>query len=806
MIKTINADIMKKTLRIFLFVLILMPGRFETHASTADNRMVFATEAGGMNLIVSMYSPRIVRVVKFPVGDRQPVRHSLAVVLAPGGSMLYRRENQDEYILSTSEMKLTVNKQTGAIRFFDTDGSVLLCESPDRPVFAPVAGINGKSYRVGQQFRLSASEAIYGLGQDQRGIINFRSHTVLLQQRNMYAANPFLLSSKGYGLLWDNYSVTTFTDNAGGASFASEAGDCIDYYFVKGGSADGTIAAYRKLTGPAPMYGKWAFGLWQSRERYQSEDEIAGVVEKYRALQVPLDNIVQDWRYWGMDESVWNSTEFGNPQFPDPKGMIDKIHGNHAHIMISVWPSFGDSTAIYKELNANGLLYDFRTWPNSEHVKVYDAFSPEARDIYWKHMNKNLFSIGVDAWWLDATEPEQGDRRGKIDSTQTALGSFKQYANAFPLETNRGVYEHQRKTNENKRVFILTRSAFAGQQHYGASTWSGDIDGNWQVFRNQIAGGINFCLAGIPYWTTDIGGFWVQPDVYPNGVADTAYQELYVRWFQFGAFSPLFRSHGTSTPREIYQFGQRGYWAYDVQEKYINLRYRLLPYIYSQAWRVTSEGASMMRGLVMDFPADTVALNVAGEYMFGPSLLVTPVTEPLYTTRDGKFGKSDFSAIRSTQVYLPASHSWVDFWTGERYTGGKAISKQTPVDILPLFVRAGSIIPLGPAMQYATEKNEDPLELRVYTGADADFSLYEDENDNYNYEKGIYALIPVHWNEKSKTLTIGSRKGGFPGMLQKRTFRIVFVRPGHGVADKLTVRPDEIVEYTGSGMSVRHLK
>ena len=795
-------NIMKLKIQLFLILLIISSRCMEISATNHDNNSVYTVTIGKLNLKIETYGNKIVRVVKSPVGE-QMSKQSLSVILRQGGSGINHIETQTDIVLTTQKLKIKINKQTGKIVFFDLSNHQLISESANKPVFNPITDINGKSYKIKQIFKLSDAEALYGLGQDQRGIMNFRNHSVLLKQRNMYVANPFLLSSKGYGVMWDNTSVTTFADDANGASFESEIGDCIDYYFVYGGTADGTISAYRELTGSAPMYGKWVFGLWQCRERYQSQDEIAGVVDTYRALKIPLDNIVQDWRYWGMEEDVWNATEFGNPEFPDPKGMIERIHTNHAHVMISVWPSFGDKTAIYHELNQNKMLYDFKTWPGTEKVKVYDSFNEKARDIYWKYINKNLFSIGIDAWWLDATEPEQGDSPEKTDSTQTAIGSFKRFANAFPLETNKGVYENQRKTGSDKRVFILTRSAFTGQQHYGASTWSGDIDGNWQVFHNQIAAGVNFSLSGIPYWTTDIGGFWVRPELYPTGVADPAYQELYVRWFQFGTFSPLFRSHGTNTPREIYQFGKKGYWAYDVQEKYINLRYRLLPYIYSQSWRVTSDGASVMRGLVMDFPTDTTALNITNEYMFGPSLLVTPVSKALYSLQKGKLWETDFRTTKSTSVYLPKSHEWFDFWTGEKYTGGKYILKQTPMDILPLYVKAGSIIPMGPTMQYATEKNEDPIELRVYTGADAYFTLYEDENDNYNYEKGTHSLIQFHWNEKTKILTIGKRNGEFPGMLNNRVFKIVFVHDNFGVGGTEVVKPSSEVIYTGESLKVR---
>ena len=788
--------------QLFLILLFVSILNLDINATNHEKKSTFQITLGRLNLEIQTYGQKIVRIVKYPVGKKVK-KESLVVVLSQGSSNLNRKENSKEVILTMQQFKIKVDKLSGIISFLDLSDQLILKESLIDSAFIPTADVNGKSYKIEQKFKLSGDEALYGLGQDQRGIMNYRNHSVLLKQRNMFVANPFLLSSKGYGLFWDNYSETTFSDDRKGASFKSVIGDCIDYYFVYGGTSDGTIAAYRELTGAAPMFGKWVYGLWQCRERYQSQEEIVEVVEKYRKLNVPLDNIVQDWRYWGMEEDTWNATEFGNPNFSDPKGVIDKIHNQHAHVMISVWPSFGEKTAIYDELNQNKMLYDFKTWPSTDKVKVYDAFNEKARDIYWKYMNKNLFSIGMDAWWLDATEPEQGDRQGKIDSTQTSLGSFKRFANAFPLQTNKGVYENQRKTSSDKRVFILTRSAFTGQQRYGASTWSGDIDGNWEVFHNQIAAGVNFSLSGIPYWTTDIGGFWVRPELYPKGVADPAYQELYVRWFQFGAFSPLFRSHGTNTPREIYQFGKKGYWAYDVQEKYINLRYRLLPYIYSQSWCVTSKGASVIRGLVMDFPTDTTALNVANQYMFGPSLLVTPVSEALYSWQNGKLWESDFSTTKSTSVYLPESQGWFDFWTGEKYTGGKHVLKQTPMDILPLYVKAGSIIPMGPTMQYATEKKADPIELRVYTGADAEFTLYEDENDNYNYEKGVYALIPINWNEITKTLTIGKRKGKFPGMPDKRVFKVVFVHDNFGIGGAEVDKPSCEVVYSGESLKVR---
>ncbi|MDR3625351.1 MAG: glycoside hydrolase family 31 protein, partial [Ignavibacteriaceae bacterium] len=578
-----------------------------------------------INFNVEVFSSKIIRIVKFPSGVIKP-KVSLSVIKAPEKTKFKVYENKNVITVRTSSLKITLNIGNGLIAFYDLKDHQLLSEAETPAMFVPTLDVDKKTFAVKQNFKLSNEEGIYGLGQDQKGVMNYRNHEVTLKQSNMFVANPFMLSTKGYGLLWDNYSSSHFSDDTGRTSFESEIGDCIDYYFVYGLTPDGVVAGYRDLTGQSPMYGKWAFGFWQCRERYTSQDEIVGVVEKFRSLKVPLDNIVQDWRYWGETEN-WNSTEFGNPLYPNPKEMIEKIHKNNAHIMISVWPSFGENTAIYKELKGQRLLYDFNTWPNEARIRVYDAFDLQARNIYWKYMNKNLFSIGVDAWWLDATEPEQGDRQGKIDSTQTYLGSLKRFRNAFPLQTNRGVYENQRKTSSDKRVFILTRSSFAGQQRYGASTWSGDIEGKWDVFRNQISGGLNFCMSGIPYWTTDIGGFYARNESYPQGVANPSYQELYVRWFQFGTFCPLFRSHGTSTPREIYNFGSKGYWAYDVQEKYINLRYRLMPYIYSVARMVTHNAYTMMRGLPMDFPGDKNTYSIDDQYMFGPAIMVCPVTD-----------------------------------------------------------------------------------------------------------------------------------------------------------------------------------
>ena len=756
-----------------------------------------------LNLEMQVFTSATVRILRFRAGATA-AKTSLSVTAKPAAAPFAVTQSGDVLTVKTAQLNVQLNLKSGLVRFATLGGALLLREVPTDSLFTPTSDVGKPAYIVQQRFGLSTAEALYGLGQFQDGVMNWRNHRVKLRQVNQFIANPFLVSTAGYGILWDNYSATTFRDNARGASFSSEIGDCIDYYFVYGHDADGVVAGYRALTGKAPMFGKWVFGFWQCRERYKSQDELLGVVEKYRALRVPLDNIVQDWQYWGTDNNYWNSTEFGNPAFPQPRVMVEKVHGLNAHLMISVWPSFGEKTAIHQELKQANLLYKFKNWPPDGGVRVYDAFDPKARDVYWRYMNKNLFSLGIDAWWLDASEPEQFDREGALDSAQTALGSFKRMRNAFPLQHTKGVYEHQRAASADKRVFILTRSAFAGQQRYGAAVWSGDIHGSWDVLRKQIAGGLNFSLAGIPYWTTDIGGFFTGK-TYPLGVADPAFQELYVRWFQFGAFSPLFRSHGTDTPREIYQFGAKGDWAYDAQAKFVALRYRLLPYIYSQAWRVTAQGYTLMRGLAMDFAHDPKVYDIDNEYMFGQNLLVNPVTTAQYTQKNAdatQKGTADFSTVKSQALYLPRSAGWYDFWTGERTPGGQTVTRPTPIDLMPLYVRAGAILPLGPVVQYAAEPTTVPLELRVYRGADAEFVLYEDENDSYRYEKGDYATIPLRWNEKAQQLSIGRRAGSYPGMARTRTFNVVFVNQTHGAGLATTEHPDRVVRYQGDPVTV----
>jgi alpha-D-xyloside xylohydrolase len=781
--------------RIILFSL-LLTGLYNTVWSQTYRKTEYGikTSIRSIDIEVQFYSPQIVRIIKLPAGATVSNK-SLAVIASPQKCTLAVTTQNNELIVRSSALAVKINQQTAAIRYYTAKGDLLLQEKENGTHFAPSRDSN--SYEVKQAFKLSDSEPLYGLGQHQQCVMDQRGQQLLLKQNNMQIAVPFFQSIKGYGVYWDNNSTTTFLDNADGTSFQSEVADGANYYFIYGGNADKVIAGYRQLTGQAPMFPRWTLGYWQSRERYKSQYETNEVVRKYRALHVPLDGIVQDWQYWGEDESYWNSTEFGNPRFPEPKKMIDSVHAQNAHIIISVWPSFGNKTKIYQELKQQNMLYgDYVTWPINTNVEVYDAFNPHARDLYWRYMNKNIFSIGIDGWWLDSTEPDHFKDKESDEAYKTYLGAYRKVRNAFPLIHTGGVYKHQRESTDNKRVFILARSAFAGQQRFGTMMWSGDVVSGWKVFRAQISGGLNLSLSGFPYWNSDIGGFFSGRN-YPGGVNDPAFRELYVRWLQFGTFTPMMRSHGTDTPREIYQFGTKGEWAYDAIEKFINLRYRLLAYNYSNAWQVTSRAGTMMRALVMDFPADKKVWNIDNEYMFGRSMLVCPVTDSMYTSRRPGNTTVDLNTIKKQKLYLPAGTTWFDFWTGEKVNGGQEVEKEAPIDKIPLYVKAGSIIPLAPFQQYTNEKKPDTLEIRIYEGADGNFTLYEDEGDNYNYEKGKYATIDFVWNNKTRTLTIKDRKGSFAGMGQQKTFNVVLVNSNNGIGMDIPVKFDKVIHYTG---------
>ena len=731
---------------------------------------------------IEFLTPAIVHVVK-----GTPTK-SLVVTAKPEDVPVVQKGNA----ISSSE--LTVRQDAkGNLTFLTSKGKVLLREK------------DCDASKVRQTFLLDKDEAIYGLGTIQNGKMNRRGEHKRMEQSNLEDFQNVLQSVKGWGLYWENYSPTQFDDDANGMTFDSEVGEGIDYYFMYGGTADGVIAQMRHLSGHVPMFPLWTYGFWQSKERYKSAAETESIVDKYRELQVPLDGIIQDWQYWGSNY-LWNAMDFLSEDFSNGKQMIRNVHQKHAHFMISIWASFGPQTQQFRELNEKGLLLPIETWPQSglshiwppvmeypSGVKVYDAFSPVARDIYWKHL-KRLFDYGTDAWWMDSTDPDFFNPRESDYEHKVTGGTWRSLRNAFPLETVRGVYEKQRKTSEEKRVFIMTRSAFAGQQHYGSNMWSGDVASSWDMLRKQVPAGLSFSLTGNPNFNTDIGGFFCGSyNTKGSGSApqNPQYQELYVRWMQYGLFCPVFRSHGADAPREIWQFGKKGEPVYDAIEKMIRLRYRFIPYLYSTAWQVTSANESYLRPLFSDFAADRRVWDVADEFMFGHSILAAPVVEAQYTQEriiredamtgwDKKEVKPEsenttvnWSETKTASKYLPKGALWYDFWTNKTYKGGQTVTLQTSLDRVPMFVRAGSILPLGPEMQYVGEKAWDHLEIRIYPGADGSFTLYEDEGDNYNYEKGVYATIPFSWNDKTSSLTVGSRQGSYPGMLASRQFTFI---------------------------------
>ncbi len=736
-------------------------------------------KSGGVDIAVEWYTPSVVRIQRFPASTH-PEKQSFSVTAAPEKVDFKIKADDDALTLSSEELTLRYEPAADRMVFLRADGSRLLEEKSGSSRFVRIDDHGKPSYRVAQTFVLDADEPVFGLGQHRHGLWNQRNSTQHLRQENMEIAIPMVQSPKGYALFWDNCSPTDFTDNAGGMTFDSRVGDMIDYYFIYGATSDGVIARWRGLTGHAPMYPLWSFGFSQSRERYRSQDELVDVVKRYRSLGVPLDGIVQDWQYWGEDHHYWNAVEFLNPLFPDPKRMMDEVHALNAHAVISIWPSFGPSTSIFKKLEAEGKLMGHMTFPQDFGTRVYNPFDSRARDIYWGYIKDNMVKIGMDGWWLDATEPEHSPIKEEDYDYETGSGTFRRLCNAFPLVSVGGVYDSHRRDYSAKRVFILTRSAFAGQQRYGAQSWSGDIEASWTTLRRQIPAALNFSLCGIPYWNSDIGGFYTRGDYPDNPLANPDYRKLYTRWMQFAAFTGMMRSHGTNCPREIFNFGSPGDEIFDAQAKAIRMRYRFIPYIYSTAWEVTSAGASLMRPLYADYGADRRSTGVDDQFLFGRSVLVAPVVTP----QDGR------------KVYLPAGNEWIDFWTGRRHKGASRIVADAPVDIIPLYIKAGSIIPVGPDVQYASEKPWDDLVIRIYPGADAEYTLYEDEGDNYNYEKGSYSLIRFKWNDADRTLTVADREGSYKGMLKKRRFMVSVVDEtnGHGLGGDIA---DGVIKYNG---------
>ncbi len=915
-----------------------------------DNKAAGAPQTVKLRII----SDKIIQVISTPGNDIEKEPSLIIEDEGKSSSDWQLTEEGKSLIITTAYLQARVDAATGVVTFSDKNGKAILREEPGSyQAFSPVQYGNEKVYQLKKVFQAGEDEAFYGLGQHQTGLMNYRGYQVDITQYNSQAVVPFVVSSKNYGILWDNYSISKFGDvrpyqplsaftlygkdgekggltatyafgpesgkapvvqkeskidyeflsslkslpegyelqpegvvtwegaiesdksgahtfllpssgyvkvwidnklvldkwreawNPGPAlfrhelekgrkhpvkiewkpdggeafialryltpqpeedkdnfAFISEAGDNINYYFVYGNNLDEVVSGYRQLTGQAQVMPKWAMGFWQSRERYKTQEEILQTVQEFRKRRIPIDNIVLDWSYWKEDQ--WGSHEFDETRFPDPEGMIKELHDKYnTHIMISVWPKFYEGIENYKEFNEKGLLYTQnienkqRDWIGKGYVSTfYDAYNPEARKLFWKQLSDNLYSKGIDAWWLDATEPDilsnSSIEHRKTLMNPTALGPSEKYFNAYALVNAKGIYEGQRAANPDERVFILTRSAFAGLQRYGAATWSGDISSTFEELRRQIPAGLNFSMSGLPYWTTDIGGFFVEnkydrPD--PKGEALEEWRELNARWYQYGAFSPLFRAHGQYPYREVFNIAPEDHKAYQSIVYYNKLRYRLMPYIYSLTGKIYHDDYTLMRALVMDFPEDKKVREIGNQFMFGPALLINPVTDYKATSR---------------KLYLPATTGWYNLYDGSWQQGGQQLTADAPYERMPIYVKEGAIIPFGPEIQYTTEKPAETITLYVYGGKDGSFELYEDENTNYNYEEGKFLKIPISYNEKNKTINFGKQEGkGFEGMLKKRTFNIVYVNKNKAKELDFEAKPDKVVSYTGKAKSVK---
>ena len=813
------------------------------------NGVTFRTIAGTMRIEVC--GDQVIHVIASSTTQIPPAK--VPVVTQSCVGQEFQVKTAEKHIdVRTRNLDVRVDLATGALTFLSPEGKVLLAEPDGGGKAFDVPSTPDKSlWQIQQTFLSPADEALYGLGQHQEGIFDIRGLPMRLHQANTNISIPFLLCSKGYGILWNNASLTDFnpadesiaidpstgkgkfstgpkgvygflltSDNRnqlalqvsgqkvidlqnmwtpssasgtlgleankdyevsaqGGprgvqlavrpphdtTTFRSEVGQAIDYYFFFGPELNRVVSEYRQFTGEAPLFPRWAYGYWQCRERYHSQQEILDIAAEFRKRKIPVDALVQDWQYWG--KYGWNAMKFDEAQYPHPKEMLDQLHANDLHMMISIWSKFGEETDVYKQMKAQSFLIPGEPWT--------DFFNPAAQTAFWSQLKKGIFEEGMDSWWMDASEPEFDVLKGK----QTFLGSGNSVRNAYPLFVTKAIYEGQRATTDRKRVVILTRSAFAGQQRYAAASWSGDISANWTTLQRQIPAGLSFSTSGLPYWTTDIGGFFRPADQYTSN----AYHELLIRWFQYGSFCPIFRVHGYKSNAEFWNYGPQ---VEQIFRQYDELRYRLLPYIYSAAWDVTKNGETLMRALPLEFSSDPRTREVSDQFMFGPALLINPVTAEGATQRT---------------LYLPTGSDWVDFWTGKSLKGGQIITAEAPLDRIPVYAKAGSIVALGPPVESASAK-PDPIDLRIYTGADGDFTLYEDEGDNYDYERGVYSVIPIHWDDKTETLTIGDRRGNFPGMLEHRTFRVLPVTDAHGAGISSPEKFDATVEFAGKAVSV----
>lgn len=914
---------------------------------TTDGVIITPAQGPAARVRLQVVNERIIRVTATPTAALD-LPASLQVVARSGATTFQVSQAEGVLTLSTARVRAEVSLQTGLVTFYHAAGEAVLREVV-RDEFRPVDLGGERFYAVRQQFNSGTDEGLYGLGQHQNGQFNHHGEDVVLAQHNIVDVVPFFVSTRNYGVLWDNNGITRFGDprdypgldaslivydehgveggltgryyrgdelvvtrvdadpdfqylpadqylrdgaprgawpgpfgeespskitwegaiearspgahkfrvyassyikiwidgdltvdrwrqnwnpwyynvelemragerrdvrvewlpNSGyfrmlhldplpdaernALSLSSEVAHALDYYFVAGEDLDDVIAGYRELTGPAVMLPRWAYGFWQSRQRYTTQDELLGVLREYRRRRIPIDNMVLDWFYWREDQ--WGSHEFDRARFPDPGAMVDEVHRRNAHVMISVWPKFYPTTANYRELDAAGLLYarqiEMRTrdWVGPGYLSTfYDPYSQRGRDIFWRQIQERLDVLGFDAWWMDATEP---DLQSNLSTEErilrmgpTAEGPAAEFFNSYVLMQSRAIFEGEQRVDPNDRVFILTRSTFGGLQRYGSASWSGDVAARWDDLREQISAGVSLSLSGLPNWTHDIGGFAVE-ERYTNQKPEhlAEWRELNLRWFQFGAFSPLFRSHGEYPYREIFNLAPVGSDVENGLIWYDRLRYRLLPYIYTLAGDTYHRGGTIMRALIMDFPNDPRVRDMGEEYLFGPAFLVAPVT---------RFG------ARAWDVYLPAGTRWFDFYTGRVYDGGQTVTADAPLARMPLFVRAGSIVPTGPAIEYADQQLDGPITVFVYAGADGSFDLYEDDGETYAHQAGAFTRIPIRYDDASGTVTIGAREGTYPGMPVQRTFHVRWVSgPSRDVAN-LDARPDGMVRYSGA--------
>jgi alpha-D-xyloside xylohydrolase len=770
------------TLLLLLLPLPAQPRRAVIQAVQRKSGVVWIRMATGL-LRIEPCAQNIARIT-FSTGEKSPDLSNLVLLPGSCGPVAFDlRELSDRVDVSIPNLMISVSRSTGALQFSNHQENSLLSESawpfPER--ITSVVKDGERTHRAAVWFALSPEERLYGLGQHQTGLLNQRNLQFELSQDNTNISIPFFLSSKGYGVLWNSAAVTDWNNRFQPVlEIHSDFTGAVDYFFIYGPQFDTIVAGYRKLTGNAPLFSRSAYGLWQSRDAYSSQAQLLGVASHYRELGIPLDNLVLD----GGWETVMGSRVF-NKSFPTPKAIFETLHDQHVHLMVSIWPLFQPGSANFLEMEKDGLFVSGGAnslpayYPGA---RLYDAFNASARQTYWRQVRSALFDLGADAFWLDSTEPGDlySEAHGSmLAGAKTALGNGSRNANLYPFMATLGIYSGQRAVTDRKRVFILSRSAFTGMQRNAAAAWSGDVATTFDALRRQIPAGLNFSMTGLPYWTTDIGGFL------GGDTNDPAYRELFVRWFQYGAFCPIFRIHGarTNQQNEIWSYGSA---AQSILTLYDHLRYRMMPYIYTLAARTTFEGYTPMRALPFDFREDTNSLDISDEFMFGPSILVAPVT---------------VAAAQSRRVYLPAPADWYDFWNGQRFSGGGDITRETPLDVMPLYVRAGSILPMGAEVHYAGEQPEAPIELRVYPGKDADFRLYEDDGNTYDYENGELVWIPLHWDDNARVLSFLARQGSFPEMQRRQKFRIVLVTPGHGVGEAPAVEGEDLV-YDGSPKQV----